>query len=238
MFLILRDAFNLVLPRTCHVCGALLSDDERFVCTPCLSTLPRTGYHSVQKNRFEERFAGIFPFERGASVFFYDKGGDLAGLVHDFKYRGFPGLARELGRIMGRELSATGFLDGIDVIIPVGMHWLKRIRRGYNQAVELARGLAEEINRTRSKGSVSVEIWDCLEMARYHTSQTRRSADQRVASVRGLFRLRHGYDLTGQRVLLLDDICTTGSTMTAAAETLTASTQKIGLRLLTLASTY
>ena len=220
-----------------------------------LATLPRTGYHSQPENRFEERFAGRFLFDRGASLFFYDRDGDLAKLVHDFKYRGYSSLAREMGRIMARELLPTGFLDRIEIIVPVGMHRLKRWQRGYNQATELARGLAETLNTTLSPNTGTntshtpntgtntshtpkVEVWDCLAMNRYHRYQTRRTAEERAKSMRNIFRVKKGYDLTARTILLLDDICTTGSTLAEAAEALSATTPKLKLRLLTLASTY
>lgn len=246
--MIFRDAFDLIFPRLCHICEAPLDDEEEFICTPCRVSLPRTGYHTQRNNRFEERFAGIFPFERGTAHFFYDRNGDLAQLVHDFKYRGFPSLARTLGRLMGRELHPTGFLDDVDVIVPVGMHYLKRWKRGYNQALELAKGLTEMLV---DEAGMDVEIWDCLTMSRMHRSQTRRTGEDRAKSMRDIFRVRRGYDLTGHTVLLLDDICTTGSTMTAAAEALHLSalppglpptfypqTPPFRLRLLTLACTY
>ncbi|MBD5283380.1 MAG: ComF family protein [Bacteroides sp.] len=253
--MILRDAFDLIFPRTCHICGAPLDDSENFVCQPCVATLPRTGYHSQPDNRFEERFAGRFSFDRGASLFFYDRDGDLAKLVHDFKYRGYSSLAREMGRIMARELLPTGFLDRIEIIVPVGMHRLKRWQRGYNQATELARGLAETLNTTLSPNTGTntshtpntgtnrshtpkVEVWDCLAMNRYHRSQTRRTAEERAKSMRNIFRVKKGYDLTARTILLLDDICTTGSTLAEAAEALSDTTPKLKLRLLTLASTY
>ena len=243
--MILRDAFDLIFPRTCHICGAPLDDSENFVCLPCVATLPRTGYHSQPDNRFEERFAGRFSFDRGASLFFYDRDGDLAKLVHDFKYRGYSSLAREMGRIMARELLPTGFLDSIEIIVPVGMHRLKRWQRGYNQATELARGLAETLNTnfspntgTNRSHTPKVEVWDCLAMNRYHRSQTRRSSEERAKSMRNIFRVKKGYDLTARTILLLDDICTTGSTLAEAAEALSATTPKLKLRLLTLASTY
>lgn len=242
MVRLFSNIYDLILPRTCHICGTQLDSSERFVCSTCLSQLPRTGYHSIEDNRFEERFAGKFPFDRGASLFFYEKQGNVAQIVHDFKYRGFQGLAREMGRIMGHELLPTGFLDDLDVIVPVGMNLLKKWRREYNQAEELAFGLAEVMNEAvgtiPGRSLRKVEVVDCLSMSRWHTSQTRRSEAERAGSVRNIFRIKKNYNLDGARVLLLDDICTTGSTMTAAAETITSAATKIRLRLLTLASTY
>lgn len=234
-----QDAFNFIFPKTCHVCGAVLGDGEEYLCPLCLATIPRTGYHSTKNNRFEERFAGVFPFEKGASLFFYEKSSPLADLVVEFKYKGYSGLAREMGRIMARELQPTGFLDGIEVIVPVGMPLWRRWKRGYNQAEELATGIADILGRK------TVPVIDCLRARRYHSSQTRRSATDRRDSMRGMFTVKPKYGpggpnargLSQRTTLLVDDVCTTGSTMLAAAEALHAAHPDIRLRLLTLAST-
>lgn len=271
MFRILKDAFDFIFPKTCHICGALLDDDEEYLCPLCLASIPRTDYHSKRNNRFEERFAGIIPFERGASLFFYEKSGPLADLIVEFKYKGYSGLARAMGRILGRELKPTGFLDGVDTIIPIGMPLVRLWHRGYNQAEELAKGIADILGRR------DIPVLDCLKANRYHSSQTRRSAEDRAQSMRGFFSVRGtnnsdtkkttsrnaGIDstdntlfkqitsifksiltlnyspinLNGHTVLLVDDVCTTGSTMIAAADALTAAFPDIRLILLTLAST-
>ncbi len=227
---IFKDAFDFIFPRRCVVCRAQLDDkEENFVCLLCLESLPQTGYHLIKDNLFEERFAGRIPFDRGTALYFYDRGGPVSSIVHDFKYHDLPGLATEMGREMYRQLSPAGFLDGVDAVIPIGTHVFRLLERGYNQTLKLAEGLAE---------SSDLDIIDCLRMKRFHRSQTKRNATERTRSVSNLFKVKGNPELKDKHVLLLDDICTTGSTMVAAAEALLAYDPSIRLRLLTLACTY
>lgn len=77
-------------------------------------------------NPMEQRFAGIFPFERGSGHFFYAGDSDLSVLMHDLKYRHYKGLAEEMGKIVAQELITTPFLSDIDMILPIPMHFLKK----------------------------------------------------------------------------------------------------------------
>lgn len=134
---------DFMFPRTCHICGLGLSGSEKYVCTSCLSRLPRTNWHRLPDNGTEQRFLGLFPFRQATGHFFYSRDSDLSVLMHDLKYHGFRGLARYLGGVVATELLTTGFMTGIDALVPVPMHFMKKARRGYNQTEEIARGISK-----------------------------------------------------------------------------------------------
>lgn len=224
-----RDLADFLFPRRCHLCGASLPANLKYVCPICLSKLPRTHYHRIAMNPMEQRFAGLFPFEKASGHFFYSSKSELSKLVVDFKYHQFPGLARYLGIIMGKELYSTPFLSDIDIIIPVPMHFLKYGRRGYNQAEELAKGISD---------STKIPVFKNLVAIKGHKTQTKKTHQQRAANILGIFKVRKPEDLTGKHILLLDDICTTGSTLREAAKTLHASAPGIRITLLTLGVTF
>lgn len=218
---------DAIYPRLCHLCEEPLIGDEEYICDLCLSRLPRTGYLNRPDNAVEQRFAGIFPFEHATSVFFYVRGNDISTLIQDFKYRNFPGLARRLGRLAYDELIFTDFFSDIDVIVPVPLHWTRRLRRTYNQAEMLATGIADRAHLPLRH----------LLRARMHVSQTHRTLAQRSANARGKYYAVSCPDITTQHILLVDDVCTTGSTLTVAAEALTAAYPQVRLSILTLAAT-
>lgn len=174
------------------------------------------------------RFAGRFPFEKAASHFFYSPNSAMASLIHDFKYRDFPSLAKRLGVLIAEELNAIGWLNEIDIICPVPLHWWKHIRRGYNQSEHLARGIAQEADLTLSLELVA---------RRHHPTQTLLDYDARQRNTMNLFSLHHPERYAGKRVLIVDDVCTTGATLGAAAEAFLKAQPEAKISLLTLAAT-
>lgn len=224
----IKSIVNFIFPSVCHICGKNLHGSEEFICTPCQSALPRTLYHRRPDNPMEQRFAGLFPFEHASGHFFYSPQSELATIIHDFKYNGFKRLARHMGRLMGRELLTTGFLSDIDVIVPVPMHFYKQARRGYNQSEQLALGLGD---------ITSIPVDTTLRATRPHRTQTRLSHKERLDNISGIFSVR-GNSLEHSHILLVDDVCTTGATLTEAASTLHSSLSDIRISILTLGVTF
>lgn len=220
---------DFMFPRICHICSQSLSKSEHYVCTSCLSNIPRTLFHRNSPNPMEDRFAGIIPIERASGHFFYSRGSELSELMQDLKYRYFPGLARELGRVMARELLPAGFFNGIDFVIPVPIHFLKRARRGYNQTEFIATGVSDE---------TGIPVETRLRAVRPHRTQTSLTLAERHRNTNGVFRLSSatGYDRRG--ILLLDDVCTTGSTLIAAAEAILSVAPEARISMLTLGVTF
>lgn len=177
----------------------------------------------------EQRFAGLVPFERATGHFFYKSGSELSQLMQDLKYRRFRNLARYMGELMGSELMMTGFLSDIDVVIPIPMHFLKKAKRGYNQTEELAHGIARATGLTVDRS---------LRAKRPHLTQTSLSLDQRHNNLHDVFALRTLHSLNGKHILLLDDVCTTGATLTEAAHTIIAGTTDTKVSMLTLGVTF
>lgn len=219
----------MIYPAECHLCGNDLSPHEQFICTPCIASLPRTGFHRNPQNPMVDRFAGQFPFVAATSLFFYSKDSSLSQLIQDMKYRGFPSIGNKLGEIAGKELFSTGFLNDIEVVVPLPMHFWKKAKRGYNQTDNIALGLAKEIG---------LPVVEALKMVRKRTTQTSLSKSQRLANAENLFAPRKGIDLNEKGVLLIDDICTTGATMASAARSLTDAFPSIRLYLFSIGITF
>jgi ComF family protein len=136
---------------------------------------------------------------------------ELAEICLAFKFGGERKLARVLaswlhGVLMEREIPGR-----VDCVVPVPLSALRRLRRGYNQAEELARALAKLLD---------LPCVDALRRMRDTPRQALLSPAQRRANVRDVFAARPGAGLKGARVLLVDDVLTTGATMHAAARTL------------------
>lgn len=177
----------------------------------------------------EQRFAGIFPFERGSGHFFYAGNSDLSILVHDLKYKYYKGLAREMGKIVAQELVTTPFLADIDMILPIPMHFLKKARRGYNQTEEIAKGI---------NFITGIPVKTNLRATRPHKTQTKLTLDEREKNTKGIFKVAAEGELKDKHILLLDDVCTTGSTLTSAAEAILQAAPTARISLLTIGVTF
>lgn len=224
-----NDLINIIFPRRCHVCEGTLAPHERFACTGCLAKLPRTGYHRRSMNPMEERFAGLFPFVRGTGHFFYSRESALSTLIQDMKYRNFSEIGKMLGKITATELYSTGFFNDVDVIVPVPMHFWKHAKRGYNQVEKIAEGISI---------ATGFPIENALKMTRRHSTQTSRSKEERIANTKNLFAVKKPENIVGKGILLVDDVCTSGATMTAAALAITKQCMDTKLTLLSIGVTF
>lgn len=236
----LEGIADLVLPRVCHVCGALLIGDDKFVCATCMGKIPRVAqppYNpfatpSVQTvNGTSARLGSNTQIEMAVSWMYYNKLSPYAVLLRDFKYGGFSRLARFLGYQMAVELEHTGIFSGVDCIVPMPLHGLRLMRRGYNQTKMLALGI---------KDYMGLPIAKALKAHR-HRSQTHLDGERRISNVKDVFYTDSSCGLVNPRepltprILLVDDVCTTGSTLSNAAKALCNAYPGIRIHVLTLA---
>jgi len=134
--------------------------------------------------------------------------GALRKLIHLFKYGKVESLAAPLSRLLIRALPVE---QRFDAVIAMPMHWRKRWERGFNQAELLARPIVRRYG---------LKLANNLRRARYTTAQAGLSESNRQANAKNSFSLRRPEELRGKRILLVDDVFTTGATLRAAAAAL------------------
>lgn len=216
-----------VFPAVCECCGRSLVEGERLLCLHCLYDMPRTGYHRDSFSELHKRLAAPgLPVERAAAMFHYIKESPYARLIQHAKYNGRPAIDRELARMFATELAAEGFFEGIDMILPIPLHRLKRWRRGFNQSEVIAEGISDV---------TGIKCGDNLK-ALPHSTQTRKNAVERAANMEGKILAVHGEELAGKHVLVVDDVITTGATLLAAAKAVLAGANGVKVSVLTLAA--
>lgn len=151
----LYAAGDLLMPRSCLVCGTRLGLQERHLCLSCAADLPFTRHWLQAHNPLANRFNAVLESHRGeepmdyayaAALLFYK--GDYRRIPQAVKYRGDLAAGRWFGAMLGRRLAAAPPFADVDLIIPVPLHWTRRWRRGYNQTEILAKAVAEAFSPT------------------------------------------------------------------------------------------
>lgn len=217
----LRAVASLFYPALCSICSAPILPNE-YLCGTCEGKAPRI------KPPFcvtcSEPFPGaiteafscancahrILHFE--AAVAAYRSRGVVQKIIHEFKYGRALHLRYQVADWLEETLHDPR-LDGrrFDAVIPVPLHPARKRERGFNQAELLA-----ELLSARS----GLKLRDSLERIRYTTTQTAFDRAERMENLRDAFRLRKKRDVRGLRVLLIDDVLTTGSTLSECARVL------------------
>lgn len=139
---ILTDVWHLFFPATCTMCHNTLVGQEKHICTYCLLNLPRTNLHLQPENRIEKNYWGKFPVSKASAYLYYSKGNSVNNLLYELKYYGNEQLGVHLGQIMATDLLASGFFNGVDILMPIPLHIKKLKKRGYNQSECLAKGVS------------------------------------------------------------------------------------------------
>ena len=207
-----KDFIDLIFPRNCALCKGALFDFEPCLCTICQGMLPRANFHLRPfDNELTSKLQGLMPVHRVMAFLRFTKKGKSQTLLHLLKYKNKPELGEELGRLYGLSLLDNGFAGAWDVLVAVPLHPLKKQRRGYNQSECFARGLSKVMG---------IPYRELLLRKKFTTTQTNKSRLQRLENVEAVFALKEGLITQGQRILLVDDILTTGATLCGCAQTL------------------
>ena len=209
---VLSDITSLFLPRTCLACGRVLVDGEDAVCLACRYNIPLTNLPSEGSNPIKELFENILPIESAWAMHWFMDGTDWQRIIHKFKYSGRWYFAQKMGEWMASEMRERGGFEGVDLIIPIPLHYRRRLLRGYNQSEQLALGIGRKMG-------VGCDFRSVFRRS-YNDSQTLKSRSERWDNVENIFEVRRAERLRGKHILLVDDVLTTGATITSCASTI------------------
>lgn len=208
----MKELISFFFPVHCPICGKLLDGSGPVLCIRCEYGMPRTGFSGQSDNPVSRLFWGRARVQEGTALFRFDKGSPYQVLLHDLKYRGNRKAGIYLGRLLGKTLEGTVY-SKCDLLIPVPLHPKRFRKRGYNQSSLIASGVSE-ITGIPIQEKVLLRI-------RQLSSQTSWGKYDRYRNVRKDFQLtRDPPDLNGKKVLLIDDVVTTGATLESCAAVL------------------
>ena len=219
----LRAIASLFYPSLCAACSSAVND-SRYLCTACSERAPRIvpPFCATCSEPFQGAITEAFAcancahrtlhFESAVSAF--RSRGVVRKIVHEFKYGKQAHLKHPVAEWLVEAL-VDPRLEGrrFDALVPVPLHPTRQRERGFNQAQ-----LLSELLSIRS----DIPMRTVLQRVRYTTTQTAFDRTERMENLRDAFRLRKNADVRGLRVLLIDDILTTGSTLSECARVLKA----------------
>lgn len=198
--------FHLFYPHTCIGCGSDIITEENFLCLQCINQLPYTDFAMHTNNALEKKFWGRLPLTSAMSLFYFSKGSIIQNMIHEFKYRGNKKAGQYYGNLMGNSLLNSNRFD-VDLIVPLPLFIRKEKLRGFNQAEILCNGISEIINKPVSRKNVIRKV--------FTETQTKKHRLERWKNVEGIFYVNNPEELEGKKILLVDDVITTGATIDA-----------------------
>ena len=208
------ELLNLIYPNLCIICNEPLNKSENQICISCVQQIPRTHYHIQSDNPVEKRFWGKVNIFRATSFYFFHKGSPFQKLIHELKYKNNKEVGEVMGRLAAIELMESADFATVDFVIPIPLHPKKYALRGYNQSECIAKGISAVLKKPVDTSSL-VRVME-------NTTQTKKSVYERYKNTSGIFEYKQGYIPDNSHLLLVDDVLTTGSTLEAAVEALSA----------------
>ncbi len=206
--ILLRSLLDFIYPRYCAGCRQRLSINEWGVCPSCFLTFPR--FNETINQACVRIQAVRYPIDGFLGGYCFEQLNHVQTLIHNVKYHRHKEAAWAVGKNLAQELGITS--DEYDLIVPVPITLRREIKRGYNQSFIFAQGISMASGIPVAEHGLQRQL---------HTaSQTKRKRRERQKAMEGIFQLGKDFIPPGSRILLLDDVLTTGSTLTAAANAL------------------
>lgn len=195
---------------SCPVCNKITKREQGFICFACSLDAPYTDMWLMRDNPLEQRFWGMVPIERAASLLWYKSQGQWQKVIHQFKYHSKHFLGEKFGYLMAAEFSKGGFFDGVDLIVPIPLHPLRRLQRQYNQSELLAHGISRYTGIPTN--------FKAVRRTANNPPQAQLHYNDRWRHTENIFDIPNPKALTGRHIVIVDDVFTSGSTLTSCAK--------------------
>lgn len=195
---IIRHILHMIYPTRCPICGEFIGCCDSF-CTNCSDKLnPCNDSYSIDGSEY---YCAAYQYDSiVSSAVFMLKNGTCGNAAY------------ALGNALADKLESEGIANIPDLIIPVPVHRSTKIKRGYNQSALIARQVGKRLNLKVHCNAVVKH--------RLTASQKSLSKADRLTNLKGAFSVRRPDIISGHNILLIDDICTTGSTLSEIAQLL------------------
>lgn len=202
---------DLILPRFCCSCKSKLAQYENSICNNCYLKINLTEPTRLHRE-FSRKFASKNIVTDFYSPFVFEKDKELQDAIHSLKYDNKFRVGMYLGEVLGLKIKEHKPDWNLELIIPIPLHKLKKAERGYNQSYFIAKGISKTL-KTKCSESVVKRI-------KYTESQTTMNLIQREENIGGAFKVKNKKIISGKNILLIDDVITTGATISECGKVL------------------
>lgn len=209
----IKDFLSLIFPENCVSCRRSLNSTESYLCTHCKIDLPFTNDHLNKYNRLFQKFAFEPKIKSASSFLYFQRHGVTQKLLHEIKYKGKKKLALQIGKWYSSYLTQID----VDLVVPIPLHKSKFRKRTYNQSELIGKGIADELNLPQRSDL-------CIREVATET-QTSKTKAQRWLNMENVYS-ECIEDLSGQSIMLVDDVITTGATVGMFCQRLVESNVK------------
>ncbi len=196
----LKQILNLVYPNSCLACQAIIDDDRNGICTECFDK-----FEPTYLENWVDQITNPGEIDRAFSAWYFTP--EIQKVIHSLKYQERAKLGYGLGRDFAKLIPLSD-VKPIDILLPVPLHPVKKRDRGYNQAQWIAKGISD-VWKIPNKPNI-------LKRVKFTQSQTTLSIEEREINMKNAIRVTT--DLSGQHIGIIDDVLTTGSTISVCAK--------------------
>lgn len=190
---------DIIYPNNCVICNKFVEENQNCICKQCFSKFEPTWLEDwIDKLRFSEGIDEVYSSWYAINT--------INDMIHNLKYHNQPRLGEELGRRMAIEFPIDE-LGKIDLITAVPLNTVKKRERSYNQSEWICKGLAKAWGVPYK--------FNLLKRMKYTDTQTDLSATERKQNMENAFAAKN--KIEGLSVAIIDDVITTGATLSACA---------------------
>jgi ComF family protein len=207
----INSLLDFFLPRFCVACSIKLNPSENSLCNSCLLKIKRASTQRLERE-FDRKFRNSKIISDFFSLYIFEKDKELQHAIHALKYNNNFSVGKFLGQQLANTMMSENKIWNIDLIIPIPLHQLKKAERGYNQSFYIAKGVNKILKKKISTRDVK--------RTRYTESQTSMNLTEREENISGAFKVIFPNAVKDRTILLIDDIITTGATISECGRVL------------------
>ena len=206
----LNNILELIYPNVCGICGEICKES---LCKKCTIEMKKHEIDLINKNK-------KMYFNESMHIFKYNE--IIRQRLIEYKFQDQSYMYKTFAKIILKNKKVCGFLEKYDIIIPVPIHKKRRLKRGYNQTELIAKEICKNIN-------LELKI-DVLSKQKNIVAQSELNKNERMQNIKNAFEVRNINEIIDKKILIFDDIYTTGSTVNECSKILKkAGVKQIGV---------